>query len=1055
MRSIILSSIHARLAIVSIAILLLVFGLWQMRDMQMGLFPEFSPVYVEVQTEALGLSAEGVEQLLTVALEQDLLNGIAYLDEIWSESLPSLSRVVCVFEPGTDPMIARQVVAERLTQAHALPHVSKPPIMLQPYSSTSRIMKVGITPSSPELSLIDLSVLARWTIQPYLMGIEGVANVSIWGQRKRQLQVQVDPATLSENGVILQDIIKTTGEALWVSPLSYLNSSTPGTGGFFDTPNQRLGIRHLLPISTPEELAQIPVDGHNMALGDITTVVENHQPLIGDAIVNGSQGLMLVIEKFPWAGTIEVTERVEAALDALAPGLTGVAFDSDIYTPADFIEASFANLSVATSIGLALILLSLLLFFYEWRAVVISATAIFTALVAGAYVLYLRGAIFDMMALAGFIVALGVIIDDAIASVDHIKRSLQKYRENGSDQSTANIILKAVLETRRPVFFATFIVLLAVLPLFFLLGITGIFLSSMAFSYVLAVLASALTAMIVTPALSMMLLSNATNVYRGSPLLASLTRAMSSGISRFVQRPALAYLTLGIVAVIGLLSLPMINFNPQIPIPKERDLVIQWDGEPGTSHSTMTSLTTEAIGKLRSIPGVVNAAAHLGRAILSDKSTNVHAGEIWVSLDEEADYDKTLAFVQKVLKEYPQMDSKVQTYQQQCLNRTMKGIDHQYAVRVYGENQKILTEKTEEIHNVIAGIQGISDPQVKYPTMEPGIEIEVDLEKARQYDIKPGDVRRTATTLIAGIEAGSLFEGQKVFEVMVWGVPDVRNSLESVRNLLIDTPNGGHVRIGDVAEVRESENVAVIKREKVSRYMDITFNYSGRNTGVLQAAIDRSLAQVTFPLEYHAELVGTFAEINKGKRELLGIVIAALVGIFLLLQAAFWSWRLAAVVFPTLLLSVSGGLLMILLTGGNLSLGAIAGLLAVLGVSAYNGVLLIRHFISLEITEEYGFGIDLVLRGLRDRLDPILMANLTAILAMLPFIAFGNAPGLEMTHPMAVVALGGLITSVVVTLLVLPALYLGFGKVSNKVRQEKRAMLELEDLPTNISPQTA
>jgi Cu/Ag efflux pump CusA len=1027
------------------------FGLSQLRNMRMGLYPEFSPVYVEVQTEALGLSAEEVEQLLTVALEQDLLNGIAYLDEIWSESLPSLSRVVCVFEPGTDPMIARQVVAERLTQAHALPHVSKPPIMLQPYSSTSRIMQVGITPSTPELSLIDLSVLARWTIQPYLMGIEGVANVSIWGQRKRQLQVQVDPAVLSKNGVVLQDIIKTTGEALWVSPLSYLNSSTPGTGGFFDTPNQRLGIRHLLPISTPEELAQIPVDGHDIALGDITKVVKNHQPLIGDAIVNGSQGLMLVIEKFPWAGTIEVTERVEEALDALAPGLTGVAFDSDIYAPANFVETSFVNISTATGIGLGLVVLMLLLFFYEWRSVVVSATAILISLTAGAYVLHLRGVIFDMMAIAGFIAALGVIIDDAITTVDHIRRNLQKYGQNGSEESATNIILKSVLEIRRPVFFATFIVLLAVVPLFFLLGVAGIFISSIAASYVLALVASALTAMIVTPALSMTLLSRAENVYRESPLFAPLIQATGSLVKRFVQRPLLGYVTLGMAALVGFLSIPMINFDPQIPIPKERDLVVQWNGEYGASHTAMAGITIEAIGKLRSIPGVVNAAAHLGRAVLSDKSSNVHAGEIWISLDEEADYDKTLASVQKVLNDYPQMDSKVQTYQQQCLNRTMKGINHMHAVRVYGENQEILTKKTEEIQNAISGIKGISKAKVEYPPTEPTIEIEVDLEKARQYDIKPGDVRRTATTLIAGIEAGSLFEGQKVFEVVVWGVPEVRNSIESVRNLLIDTPDGGQVRIGDVAEVRETETVAVIKREKVSRYMDISFDYAGRNIDVLQADIDRSLAQVTFPLEYHAELVGAFAERAQDRRELLGVAIAALIGILLLLQAAFWGWRLAMVVLPALLLSASGGLLAILLTGGHLSLGAIAGLAAVLGISAYNGVLLIRRFINLEITEEKDFGPDLIQQGVRDRVGPILTTHLTMMVGLLPFIIFGNAPGLEVTHPMALVAFGGLITSAAVTLFVLPALYLGFGKVSNEVRQEERAMLELESLPSVVS----
>ncbi len=1042
MKWLIASGIQSRLVVASIAALLIIFGSLQLRDMQLGVFPEFSPVYVEVQTEALGLSAEEIEEILTVALEQDLLNGIAYLDEIWSESIPGLSRVVCVFEPGTDPMVARQVVAERLTQAHALPNVSKPPTMLQPYSSTSRIMMVGLSPKSPDLSLIDLSVLTRWTIQPYLMGIEGVANVSIWGQRKRQLQVLVDPKTLGDRGVALQDVIKTTGEALWVSPLTYLNSSTPGTGGFFDTPNQRLGITHLLPISSPEDLAQIPVHDHEMSLGDIATVVEDHQPLIGDAIVNGRSGLLLVIEKFPWASTRQVSENVERALDALSPGLTGVAFDTEIYQPADFIEVSFDNFAMAMGLGLLAMAL-LLLFFYEWRTALIGLVSIVLSLLTGAYVLHLQGTIFDLMVMAGFFVALGVVVDDAITNLDNIRRHLNHRRQEGSTKTDANLILEAALEIRSPIFFATAILVLAVLPLFFIEGISGAFVGPLALSYLLALAASTLTALLVTPALSVMFLSSSSNIHRDSPLLSSLCTSFATGVQQFMQKPIASYSTLAIMALVGIVAFFMIDWGPRVPIPKERDLLIQWEGAYGTSHPEMVRVTTDAISKLRTIPGIENAAGHLGRAVMSDKINNVHAGEIWICMDEEVDYDQTISSIEKVLADYSHIKSKITTYRRQVIDNSLIGTDHLYAVRVYGENQDILKQKVEEVHAAVSTIRDFNDVQVDYPPMEPTIEIEVDLEKARNHGIKPGDVRRTAATLLAGIEVGSLFEGQKVFGVVVWGVPEVRNSINSVRNLLVDTPDGSQVRIGDVAEVREKQNPAVIRREKVSQYIDVTFNSTRSNLKTITSDVNALLAQVDFPLEYHAELVGDFAEIKEAKKRVLGIVIASLIGIFLLLQAAFWSWRLASVVFPSMIAALSGGLLITLLNGGLFTLGGLAGLLAVFGMASYHGVLLIKHFKQLEMNE-VPFGTDLILQGVKNRLGPILMTTIITAVALLPFAFFGNAPGMEILHPMALVALGGLVTTLVVTLFVLPALYRAFGSVTEEVIAEEKSFLELD-----------
>ncbi|MDP9370015.1 MAG: efflux RND transporter permease subunit [Chloroflexota bacterium] len=625
MRWIVGSSLKLRLLVVALAAALMVFGVRQLQDASVDALPEFAPVTVEVQTEALGLSAVEVEELITVPIEQNLLNGVAFLDEIQSESLVGLSRIVMRFESGTDPLRARQVVQERLTQWRDLPRVSKPPVMIQPLSATSRVMIVRL--SSTELSPIDMSVLARWTIKPRLMGVPGVANVSIWGQRERQLQVLVDPARLRERGVTLDQVIETTGNALWVSPLSFLEASVPGSGGFIDTPNQRLGIQHVLAINTPEELAQVPIEGCTGSfpsatrhvdgncpappsarplalLGDVATVVEDHQPLIGDDVSTGDPGLMLVIEKFPEMNTLAVTEELESALADLQPGLPGLTMDTTIYRPATFIETALDNLATLLLLGGLLVLVLLGVFLFDWRTGLISAVAIPLSLVAAGFVLHLRGTTFNAIILAGFMVAIVAIVDDAIVDIDHIRRRLRQRRREGDQRSTASIILEASLEVRGPIVYATLIMFLAALPIFFyvdfeILGkMNSAFFWELTTSYALALLTSMVVALTVTPVLAGLLLSNRSIERRESPLVRSLGRRYEGLLARVTYRPTWAYAVVGIGLVAGLALLPFVDQaagQSLLPAFKERDLLIHWQGAPGTSLPEMERITTGVI----------------------------------------------------------------------------------------------------------------------------------------------------------------------------------------------------------------------------------------------------------------------------------------------------------------------------------------------------------------------------------------------------------------------------------------------------------------------------
>jgi CzcA family heavy metal efflux pump len=1026
MRWIVGSSLKLRYMVLAVAAAAMVLGIIRLRDAPVEVFPEFAPPYVEIQTEALGLSAAEVEQLVTVPMEE-LFNGVPWMQTMRSESIPGLSSIVLIFQPGTDLMRARALVQERLTQAQGLPtkNVSKPPVMLQPLSSTSRVMQIGL--SSKNLSLIEMSVLTRWTIRPRLMGVPGVANVAVWGARQRQLQVQVDPERLGAHGVKLDQIIRTAGDALWVSPLSFLNASTPGiTGGFIDTPNQRLGVRHFLPISSPDDLAQVTVAGAAIPLGDVATVVENHQPLIGDAVINDGQGLLLVVEKFPWANTLEVTRGVEDALAALQPGLPGLAMDSTIFRPATFIEMALENLTLSLIIGSLLLVLVVGAFLFDWRTALISLVAIPLSLVAGALVLHLSGAGINTMILAGFVIAVGVVVDDAIIDIEIIARRLRQHRREGSPKSTASIILEASLEVRGSIIFATLIIVLALLPVFFLEGLSGAFFQPLALAYVLAVLASMLVALTVTPALALILLGGEHSARRESPLARRLQRGYERVLARLIRSPRPAYMAVALMLVLGLAVLPFLG-QSLLPSFKENDLLVDWVGAPGTSHPEMTRITTEAGKELRGVPGVRNFGAHVGRAVTGDEVVNINATRGWVSIDPAADYDRTLAAVQDTVDGYPGIDREVLTYLRERVRDVLTGSDDAIVVRVYGPDLPVLRQKAEEVRQALTGIEGVVDLRVESQTEEPQVEIKVDLAKAEPYGLKPGDVRRAAATLVNGLEVGNLFEEQKVFDVVVMGTPELRHSLTSLRELLIDTPSGGQVRLEDVATVRIIPAENIIKREAASRRLDVGLSVRGRDLGAVARDVEQRLQVVNFPLEYHPELLGEYVEHQAAEQRLQGFALAAVIGIFLLLQAAFGSWRLAILSFVTLPSALAGGVLAAYLSGGIISLGSLVGFLAVLGIAARNGIMLINHYQHLEEQEGEAFGPALVLRGARERLSPILMTTLATGLAVVPLVVAGNLPGHEIEHPMAVVILGGLVTSTLLNLFIMPALYLRFA----------------------------
>ena len=1031
MRWIIGSSLKARRFVVAAAVVVMAFGVWQLRDAKVETLPEFTPPTVRVQTDALGLSAEEVEQLITVPLEQDLLDGVAWLDTIRSKSVPGLSSIDLVFKPGTNLYRARQVVQERISQAAGLPNVSRPPQMVQPESSVSRTAMIGL--SSKSLTPLQVGVLARWTIRPRLLAVAGVANVAIWGQRERQLQVQVDPQKLRDKHVTLEEVVSTAGNALWVSQLTFLEASTPGTGGFIDTPNQRLGIQHNLPIIEAADLAEISVrktSGASLTLGDVATVVEDHQPLIGDAVVragDNDNGFLLAIDKLPNANTADVTKGVEEALDELRPGLSGVTMDSSVFRPSNYVDRSVHNLTRSALVGMILMLLVLAWFLFNWRAALTAVVAIALSLTAAALVLHALGQTFNAFVLAGLVVALAAVIDDGVVTVENVARRLEPGDTHDEERSARRVAvaLEASLESARTAVWATVVFGIALVPIFFMNGLSGdAFFPPVARACAVALVVSLLVSMTVTPALSVLLFSAAPTGREAPPvrwIRQGYTRVFGWLVRAWV--PALA--VIAVVVVVGAAGVSRFDKSLLPPL-RDTNLLVHWQAQFGTSLPEMDRVIRRASEELRSVRGVRNVAAQIGQAVLGDQAVGSDSAEMWVSVDPEADYDNTVAAVRRVVDGYPGIRHEVSTYSKDKLDATLGRTSDEITVRVFGENLGVLDSKAREVKKLLEGIGGTGAVRVSSRTAEPTIEVSVDLAKAEVAGIKPGDVRRAAAVMVSGLRVGNLFQDQKIFDVVVWSAPETRQSVSTVRNLLINTPSGEFVRLGDVADVEVRPTLPVIEHEDISRFVDVTANVSGRGVDDVTRNVRSGLARIKFPLEYHAELLGDYSQQQSSQSRLLGFAIAAGIGLLLLLQAAFGSWRLAIISFATLPVAVAGGVLAAWGYGGPMTLATVAGLLAVLAVAVRSNVMLMHRYLQLR-TEGVPFGSELVARGAQDRLGPTVRTAVITASLLLPAVAFGHVAGQEILYPMAVVMLGGLVTAAFATLAVLPALYARFA----------------------------
>jgi CzcA family heavy metal efflux pump len=1029
MRWIVGWSLRFRYLVAGLAVGLMVFGVQMLGHEKLDVFPEFAPVSVEIQTACLGLSPQDVESLTTIPLEA-ALQGVPGVDDVQSYSEPQLSAIYLYFRSGTSLLQARQLVQERLqTTAHTLPTWCDPPQMYPIVSATSRVMQIGFT--STTISPLELSTIAQWDIRPKLMAVPGVANAAIWGANPQQIMVQGDPARMRTHGVTLDQLMATAADAVDTGELGYTTGSAVGALGFIETPAQRLDVADVQAIHTPAQLAQVPLEtsgGQPITIGQVAKVVWGYPTPTGDTVVDGGPGLMMVVEKFPGANTLQVTMGIDQALAELAPGLRGIHVDVGIFRQAAFIETAIHNLGLSVILGCILVVFVLLAFLFQWRAALVSLLAIPLSLITAAIVLELASSTINTMVLAGFAVAVGVVVDDAIIDMENIVRRLRGWRAQGRRVTPLHLVLAASLEVRVAIFYATLINIVAVVPVMLVGGLTGAFFEPLALAYGLAVLASMLVALTVTPALGLILLGGARLAPADPPLMRVLKRCYAWALRPVLRRPWWALVAVPVAIAAAITIYPRIG-QDLFPDFKEPDFLVHFVTKPDTSLPDMDRDVTMLQHELLAIPGVADAGSHIGTAPLGEEINGVNFSESWLSLSPGADYPKVLAQVRAVAAAHPGSYSDVQTYLHERIDEVLTdGTTEDVVVRVYGPGLSELGALGNQLAAVLIRIPGLVDVHPVALEFIPQIDVQVNLAAAQRYGLTPGVVRRAAAVMMASEPVSEISSSEVLTAVAAWSTPDTRQNLASLRQLQIDTPSGGHVTLGQVASITVQPSPSQVLRENGQRYTEVDADVSGRSLGSVTGAVKAALAGFRFPQGYRYVLLGEATERTAAQRRLLIYGLAAALIILLLLQTAFRSWRLSWLLFLTLPTALVGGVLAAWGVLGTITLGALVGFFTVLGIAARNGILLISHFRHLEQVEGERFGPELVIRGASERLSPIMMTALATALALVPLVIYGDRPGQEIEYPMAVVILGGLATSTLLNLFVLPGLYLWIGQ---------------------------
>lgn len=1012
-------SLRFRGVVIAVAALGAGYGVYSLFTARNDVFPEFAAKQIEIQTEAPGLSPEQVEQLVTQRIENEM-NGAEGLVSMRSSSVQGLSLVTLVFEGSGDVYHVRQIVSERVASlANALPSGVSAPAMTPLTSSTGDLMTIGIT--SSRLSPTDLRTLAEWTIKPRLLAVPGLAKVGIYGGAVRELRVEVDPAALVRLSVGFDEVVSAAQRATGVSG-----------AGFLDTPNQRIVLQTMQPTVTAETIAATVVRHDAVAsirIGDVARVLDGAAPAISAASVMGKPAVVLNLWTQYGANTVETTNAVDAALAELQPMLKSqeVSLDAHLFRAANFIETSTKNIEHSLLIGGILVIVVLFLFLGHARAAAISCAAIPLSLLAAVTVLQKLGFTLNTMTLGGLAIAIGEVVDDAVIDIENILRRLRERGPGLTVRDRLDVVLHASIEVRSAVVYATLAVIAVFLPILTMSGLAGKLFAPMALAYIFAILASLVVALTVTPALALML-TRSHETDEPPRWVLRLRSHYESLLARIERQRLIVIVATAILTAAGL---ALVFFLPTQFLPELREghYLAHMELVSGSSIAESSRIGNIATKRLLALPFVRSVAQRVGRAE-SDDVFGPQSSELEIDLKPVSGTTARTAGsrIEETLAEIPGATFSVETFLTERINETISGYTAPVVANVFGNDLGVLDEKSAEIASVLGKLPGSASVQIESPAGAPLLAIRLRQEALRRWGIDESSAAQAISAAYDGTVTGETYEGSRVTDIRVALAERARQSPNDVARLPIRTPAGTFVRLGDIADITPTTGRSEVLHEGAKRVQTITCTLSGASAADFVSRARAAVARLPLPPGMYVQFAGSAQEEASARRDLLLHSAVAAVAIALLLWIVLGSGRNLGLVATNLPFALVGGVVALTLTGMPLSIGATVGFVTLFGITLRNAIMMLSHYEHLVTREGAQWNHETAVRGASERLVPILMTSIVTAFGLLPLALAADSPGREIEGPMAIVILGGLATSTLLNLVVLPMLALRYGR---------------------------
>jgi CzcA family heavy metal efflux pump len=1012
--------------VVALAFTIVAYGLFTLSRAHLDVFPEFSPAQVVIQTEAPGLSAELVETQVSQPIESALA-GLPGLQSLRSQSIPGLAVVHVFFPDGSDIYRNRQVVAERLAALSGQLPRGIVPTITPLTSSASTVLGVGIT--SDTRSMLDLRTLVDWTLRPHLLAVQGVAEVNVFGGDVRQWQIQADAEKLRRYGLALEDLVAAARNATGVA----------GTG-FVKTPNQHILVQTDAQPRSPEDVGRALLayrEGRAVRISDVARVVEDAAPSIGAAAIDGKSGVFLMVQGQLGANTHAVTQDLEAALAELEPllGREKVRLHPNLFRPANFIETAVRNVQRDILIGSALVVLVLFLFLFNTRTALICATAIPVSLLAAVLVLDYFGTSLNIMVMGGLAIALGEVVDDAIIDTENIFRRLRLNRAAPRPRAVEDVVLQASVEVRSSVVYATFIVALVFVPLLTLGGVAGKLFAPLGLAYILAILASLGVAVTLTPALCFLLLGRADLKADDPPFVRWLKPRYLGMLNRIERFPGRVIGMTGVVIVAGIALLPLFS-GEFIPALREGHYIMHMSAVPGTSETESLRIGSKVSAAIGSIEGVQSVAQWVGRSRNGADTFGTHYSEFEVEIGPlpGRDQSRILREIRATLAgerggSWPGVTFAVNTFLTERIEETITGYAAPFVVNLYGASLDLLDRDALAVAATLSAVPGAQDVQIQAPPGTPQLSVRLRHERVAALGLQPLTVLEAVQAAYEGAQVGQIFRNGQVMDLVVVLDPLRRGKVTEVGALPLRNPDGRLLRLADLADIEVGGGRYKILHAEGRRIQTITANVAGRDLSDFERdARARISATVKLSDGNYATYAGTARAQAEAQSDLLVHSALAGVGIFLLLYIAFNNLNNLAITFVNLPFALIGGVIAVFATGGWMSLGSLVGFVTLFGITLRNSIMLVSHYQHLVEVERLPWDLSTLLRGAGERLPSILMTALVTALGLMPLALGSGEPGREIEGPMATIIVGGLVTSTLLNLLVLPAILLHFGR---------------------------